>query len=165
MLVCVWNRALYGVEVYQVEVDMVTEKYKKSDKQKKAVKEFIEKNEGIQAKHIMRLLFISGRRVTTILSQMVATGTIYRTGSTYTVRYWSSEKASKNPESRSRELSDKELEHRRLEAKKKKQARSEMPGMVFLCKSRPKGTNIIFEQCKSNNEHSLMVYRVMAGVK
>lgn len=142
------------------------EKRLKSDSQKELIRQFIITNQGSRTQNIMSLLSVCHRRASMLLSQMIEKGMLFRTGSTYTTRYWSSESKSKASETTPREMSDKEVAARSLAAKKSSnKVRNDMPGMVFLCHKRPNSINKVFEQCKQNSEQALIVYRVMAGVK
>lgn len=137
----------------------------KSDSQKELIRQLIISKQGSRTQDVMDLLSVCHRRASKLLFELTMSGKLFRTGATYTVRYWSSEAASKRVEAAPRELSDAEMQSRRVAAKKSMKERSDMPGMVFLCEKRPKSINTVFEQCKKNSEQALMVYRVMAGVK
>lgn len=137
----------------------------KSDTQKELVRQLIISKQGSRTQDVMDLLSVCHRRALKLLMEMTNAGKLFRTGATYTVRYWSSEVASQREEAAPRKLSDAEMHSRRVAANKSMKERSDMPGMVFLCEKRPKSINTVFEQCKKNSEQALMVYRVMAGVK
>lgn len=137
----------------------------KSDTQKELIRQLIISKQGSRTQDVMSLLNVCRRRASSLLSELNMSGKLFRTGTTYTVRYWSSEAASLRVENTPRELSDAEMQARRSAAKKRMKERSDMPGMVFLCEKRPKSINTVFERCKKNSEQYLMVYRVMAGVK
>lgn len=137
----------------------------KSDTQKELIRQLIISKQGSRTQDVMDLLSVCHRRASKLLMEMTNAGKLFRTGATYTVRYWSSEAASKRVDAAPRELSDAEMQARRSAANKSMKERSDMPGMVFLCEKRPKSINTVFEQCKKNSEKALMVYRVMAGVK
>lgn len=141
------------------------EKKLKSDAQKELIRQFIILNQGSRTHDIMALLNVCHRRASKLLMELTGLGKLFRTGATYTVRYWSSEAASKDVNAPKIILTEKELEMRKNVTIKNMKKRSDMPGMVFLCEKRPKSINTVFEQCKKSCEQSLMVYRVMAGVK
>ena len=137
----------------------------KSDTQKELIRQLIISKQGSRTQDVMDLLSVCHRRASKLLFELTMSGKLFRTGATYTVRYWSSEAASKRVEAAPRELSDADMQARRSAAKKSMKERSDMPGMVFLCDKRPKSINTVFEQCKKNSEQAMMVYRVMAGVR
>jgi len=137
---------------------------KETLRHKAAIAEFVKDHEGVQMRYLIELIHIGPRRTNEIVRQMLNVGTIYKTGKTVTCRYWSSEEAAKNGRDTNRVMADSEIESRRRLGETNAERR-EMPGMVFLCNRRPKSINTVFEQCKKNNEQTLMVYRVMAGVK
>lgn len=141
------------------------EKKLKSDTQKELIRQLIISKQGSRTQDVMDLLSVCHRRATKLLMEMTRSGKLFRTGATYTVRYYSSEVASQREEAAPRKLSDAEMHSRRVAANKSIKERSDMPGMIFLCEKRPKSINTVFEQCKKNSEQALMVYRVMAGVK
>lgn len=137
---------------------------KETLRHKSAIAEFVKEHEGVQMRYLIELIHIGPRRTNEIVRQMLNSGTIYKSGKTVTSRYWSSEEAANNGRDTGRIMADSEIESRRRLGETNAERR-EMPGMVFLCDKRPKSFNTVFEQCKQNSERTLMVYRVMAGVK